>query len=281
MLPDEAADHANAALAQGRELLELVVLVAEQHLDPVSLDPGDVLLERHLEGRGLGDSRLVPDPGPLEHAGPRPLLAPGPGEHEALMPQLLDRRAHIAPNDRLPPVEPLRHDADAHHGMSSAAPCGHAGNGVGQSIRTYKPRTSSASRPGARRRAIGRGRPPASPPCAGIPPPHAPAARPSAGGPAGGPPQDPRRRAASRTGSPPRQAPRGRALGQRRSPAPWPRAPPTRSYACSCRPCGCRRGGSSCAPCGAGSGPVRGGRWGRPARRSASSGRAAPPPRRC
>ncbi len=124
VLPDEAPDDADAAGAQGCELGELVVLVAEQDVDRVVGDPRLVLGERHLELRGLGDAFLVPDPRPLQRPRSRPLLTPRPGEHERLMPELVDRRAHVAANDRLTAVEPLRHDPHPHNGTSSAAPAG-------------------------------------------------------------------------------------------------------------------------------------------------------------
>ena len=124
VLPDEATDHPDAALAEPRQLGELVVLVAEDRLDSVHLDPGHVLVERHLEGRALGDSRLIPDSGPLQRPGPRPPLAPWPREYEAFVAELVNRRTHVAADDRLAPVEPLRHDPHPHQGTSSAAPPG-------------------------------------------------------------------------------------------------------------------------------------------------------------
>ena len=72
MLPDEPADHPDAAAPQFRKLLELVVLIAEDDLDRVLLDPGDVLVERRLEGGRLGDVGLIPDASALK----RPAIGP-------------------------------------------------------------------------------------------------------------------------------------------------------------------------------------------------------------
>ena len=61
VLPDEAADRAHALSTQMVDLVELVVLVAEDQVDRVRPDPALVLGERHVMVAGLGDSRLVPD----------------------------------------------------------------------------------------------------------------------------------------------------------------------------------------------------------------------------
>ena len=61
VLPDEAPDRLDAVGAKRRELVELVEVVGEDHVDAVALDPLAIGLERHVGLAGFGHAGLVPD----------------------------------------------------------------------------------------------------------------------------------------------------------------------------------------------------------------------------
>ena len=126
VLPDEAPDRPHALLAQMVDLVELVVLVAEHDLDRVRPDPVLVLAQRHVVLARLGDPGLIPDGVDLAGRGRGRLLRPrpraGPGEDEGLVPELLERRADLARDDRLPRGDPLGDDADPQGGRLTS--CG-------------------------------------------------------------------------------------------------------------------------------------------------------------
>ena len=114
VLPDEAADRLDPVRAKRRKLIELVEVVAEDHLDPLALDPLAVGLKRHVGLARLGHAWLVPDwvRNALGHAGARPRALAR--EDERLVSQLVERRADVARDDRLAGREPFGDDADPH-----------------------------------------------------------------------------------------------------------------------------------------------------------------------
>ena len=115
VLPDEAADDPDAARAQLGELVELVVLVAEDRRRASSPRP-----RPRTRPSGVSKLEAAVTSGwsqtPVRSSAPRhrPLLAPRLGEDEAPVAELVDRGADVAADDRLAAVEPLADDADVH-----------------------------------------------------------------------------------------------------------------------------------------------------------------------
>ena len=75
-------------------MIELVVLVAEDEVEPKLGRPVEVLAGGNLVGARLADSRRLPDgvsalAAALLTRGPRP--APGPSKDEGLVPELIER----------------------------------------------------------------------------------------------------------------------------------------------------------------------------------------------
>src|SRR5665809_160370 len=77
VLPHEPTGDPGALAAQGRELGELVVLVAEDRRDGVVRGPALVLRQGDFEGGRLGDPVLVPDVVAVERSGARTATTSG------------------------------------------------------------------------------------------------------------------------------------------------------------------------------------------------------------
>ena len=105
-LPDEAADRPHAVAAQAGDLLELVVLVGEHDIERVRRHPGLVLGRRDVGLAALGHPRLVPD-----RVGDPLLLSARAlallGEHEGLVPELVERRTDLPGDHGLAARKPL------------------------------------------------------------------------------------------------------------------------------------------------------------------------------
>ena len=107
VLPHEAADHLDAPGAYLGELVEAVVLIAEDRLDALALDPLGVVGERDVVLRRLGHARA----GPRHRRGKaRPAAARAPsgaGEDEGLMAQRVERRTVWRPTTGWPRLNHL------------------------------------------------------------------------------------------------------------------------------------------------------------------------------
>ena len=120
VLPDEAADRADAERPQRLDRIPLVVLVEEDQLEPVRAGPLLVLGDRDLVGRGLGHPGLVPDRVALALGRRfRARSRPGPGEHEGLVAEPIEGRADLAGDDGLTARRPLADDPDPHRFKAS------------------------------------------------------------------------------------------------------------------------------------------------------------------
>ena len=119
-LPDEAPDRPHAARPQRRDLVELVVLVAEHGVERVLRGPAQVLVAGDVGLGPLGHPRLLPD-----RVGD-PLLIRARAlarlrQDEGLVAELVERRADVAGDHRLAAREPLAYQSHSHGGEGYAA----------------------------------------------------------------------------------------------------------------------------------------------------------------
>src|SRR5262249_4145422 len=104
LLPDETPEGAKPDRAQLRDLVELVVRAEEGRLERVLAGPALDLLGGDRVVRGLGHPGLVPDVVALDQARLRGRGLGGTGEDVGLVPELVERRAQVAADDRLAAV---------------------------------------------------------------------------------------------------------------------------------------------------------------------------------
>lgn len=114
VLPDEAADRADAGIAEPGDLVELVVLIEQDQVDSGRLGPGEVLVAGDQVVAGGGHPLLRPDAFGVDPAGLDVRLPRRPGQDVGLVPEPVEGRPDLAGDDGLPAVEPVGDDPDPH-----------------------------------------------------------------------------------------------------------------------------------------------------------------------